>query len=56
MNEVTRILSAIDAGDPRAAQQLLPLVYDELRPLAAPVSGPLSASPDGLPAPLAANY
>jgi RNA polymerase sigma factor (TIGR02999 family) len=35
MNEVTRILSAIDAGDPRAAQQLLPLVYDELRRLAA---------------------
>ena len=35
MNEVTRILSAIDAGDPRAAQHLLPLVYDELRRLAA---------------------
>jgi ECF sigma factor len=35
MNEVTRILSAIDGGDPRAAQQLLPLVYDELRRLAA---------------------
>ena len=35
MNEVTRILSALDAGDPRAAQQLLPLVYDELRRLAA---------------------
>jgi RNA polymerase sigma factor (TIGR02999 family) len=35
MNEVTRILSALDAGDPRAAQQLLPLVYDELRQLAA---------------------
>src|SRR5438067_6286059 len=35
MSEVTRILSAIDAGDPRAAQQLLPLVYDELRRLAA---------------------
>ena len=34
MNEVTRILSAIDAGDPRAAQQLLPLVYEELRRLA----------------------
>jgi RNA polymerase sigma factor (TIGR02999 family) len=35
MNEVTRILSAIDAGDPQAAEQLLPLVYDELRKLAA---------------------
>src|SRR5438093_3171409 len=35
MNEVTRILSAIEQGDPRAAEQLLPLVYDELRRLAA---------------------
>jgi RNA polymerase sigma factor (TIGR02999 family) len=35
MNEVTRILSAIDQGDPSAADQLLPLVYDELRKLAA---------------------
>src|SRR5256885_13145363 len=35
MTEVTRILSAIDAGDPHAAEQLLPLVYDELRKLAA---------------------
>jgi RNA polymerase sigma factor (TIGR02999 family) len=35
MNEVTTILSAIDKGDPRAAEQLLPLVYDELRKLAA---------------------
>jgi RNA polymerase sigma factor (TIGR02999 family) len=34
MSEVTRILSAIDQGDPRAAEQLLPLVYDELRKLA----------------------
>src|ERR1051325_6314902 len=34
MNEVTRILSAIDQGDPHAAEQLLPLVYDELRKLA----------------------
>src|SRR5262249_42809838 len=32
---VTRILSAIDQGDPSAASQLLPLVYDELRRLAA---------------------
>jgi RNA polymerase sigma factor (TIGR02999 family) len=35
MNEVTRILYAIDAGDAHAGAQLLPLVYDELRHLAA---------------------
>jgi RNA polymerase sigma factor (TIGR02999 family) len=35
MSELTRILSAIEAGDPHAAEQLLPLVYDELRQLAA---------------------
>src|SRR5439155_16275036 len=35
MSEVTRILSAIEQGDPHAAGQLLPLVYDELRRLAA---------------------
>jgi len=35
MNEVTRVLSAIEEGDPHAAQQLLPLVYQELRKLAA---------------------
>jgi RNA polymerase sigma factor (TIGR02999 family) len=35
MSEVTRILSAIEQGDPHAAEQLLPLVYDELRQLAA---------------------
>jgi RNA polymerase sigma factor (TIGR02999 family) len=35
MNDVTRILSAIEQGDPRAAEALLPLVYDELRRLAA---------------------
>src|SRR5262245_55912203 len=34
-DEVTRILSAIEQGDPSAAEQLLPLVYDELRMLAA---------------------
>jgi RNA polymerase sigma factor (TIGR02999 family) len=34
MSEVTRILSAIEQGDPHAAEQLLPLVYDELRRLA----------------------
>src|SRR5262249_15829772 len=35
MSDVTRILSAIEQGDPRAAEQLLPLVYQELRVLAA---------------------
>ena len=35
MSDVTQILSAIDRGDPHAAGQLLPLVYDELRKLAA---------------------
>jgi RNA polymerase sigma factor (TIGR02999 family) len=34
MNDVTRILAAIEHGDPQAAAQLLPLVYDELRKLA----------------------
>src|SRR5260370_2358618 len=35
MSEVTNILSAIEQGDPHAAEQLLPLVYEELRQLAA---------------------
>ena len=35
MSDVTRILSQIESGDPQAAEQLLPLVYDELRKLAA---------------------
>jgi RNA polymerase sigma factor (TIGR02999 family) len=34
MPDITQILNAIDAGDPQAANQLLPLVYDELRKLA----------------------
>jgi hypothetical protein len=34
MNDVPRIIEAIEQGDPRAAGQLLPLVYDELRKLA----------------------
>src|SRR5262245_61461263 len=34
MHEVTQILNAMDKGGPRAAQELLPLVYDELRKLA----------------------
>jgi RNA polymerase sigma factor (TIGR02999 family) len=35
MTDITRILSAIEQGDPHAAEQLLPLVYNELRKLAA---------------------
>src|SRR5262245_21379694 len=35
MTDLTQILSQIDSGDPTAAEQLLPLVYDELRKLAA---------------------
>jgi RNA polymerase sigma factor (TIGR02999 family) len=35
MSDVTQILNAIEQGDPHAAEQLLPLVYDELRKLAA---------------------
>ena len=35
MTDVTQILSQIEDGDPSAAEQLLPLVYDELRKLAA---------------------
>jgi hypothetical protein len=35
MSDVTHILAAIEEGDPNAAEQLLPLVYEELRRLAA---------------------
>src|SRR5262249_21347976 len=35
LSDVTRVLAAIERGDPRAAEQLLPLVYDQLRQLAA---------------------
>jgi RNA polymerase sigma factor (TIGR02999 family) len=35
MHDVTQILSALEAGDPQAAEQLLPIVYEELRKLAA---------------------
>jgi hypothetical protein len=44
MNEVTRILSDLARGDGHAAAQLLPLVYDELRRLAA---ARLTAEPSG---------
>ena len=46
MNDVTRILSAIEQGDPQAAEQLLPLVYDELRKLASPEARPGEAGAD----------
>ena len=35
MSDVTRLLKAVDQGDPKAAEALLPLVYEELRRLAA---------------------
>src|SRR5262245_26018412 len=35
MSDITHLLSAIEQGDPQAAEQLLPLVYEELRRLAA---------------------
>src|SRR6516225_4597263 len=35
VNDVTRLLEAVDQGDPKAAADLLPLVYDELRRMAA---------------------
>src|SRR5205085_8700632 len=44
MTEVTQLLNALDQGDPHAAAQLLPLVYDELRRLAA---ARLAAEPSG---------
>src|SRR5438132_14324849 len=44
MTEVTQLLNALDRGDPHAAAQLLPLVYDELRHLAA---ARLAAEPSG---------
>jgi RNA polymerase sigma factor (TIGR02999 family) len=44
VDEITQVLNAIEQGDPRAAEQLLPLVYDELRRLAA---ARLAAEPSG---------
>jgi len=43
--DVTQFLSAIEAGDPKAAEELLPLVYEELRRLAAYPDGPWVGSP-----------
>jgi DNA-binding GntR family transcriptional regulator len=40
MSDVTRILAQIESGDPAAAEQLLPLVYNELRKLAAESASP----------------
>ena len=37
MSDVTQILSAIEGGDARAAERLLPLIYEELRKLAAEI-------------------
>jgi len=45
MTDVTRILSAIEQGDPSASEQLLPLVYDELWKLAAQKSSGLRLLP-----------
>ena len=38
MSDVTRILTKIESGDQKAAEELLPLVYDELRKLAEPLA------------------
>jgi hypothetical protein len=51
MSDVSRILSAIEQGDPQAAEQLLPLVYEELRRLAAEIGfDPICLSFPALPA------
>jgi RNA polymerase sigma factor (TIGR02999 family) len=44
VSDVTRLLNAVEQGDPKAAEQLLPLVYDELRKLAA---ARMAQQPDG---------
>ena len=46
MSDVTRILSAIEQGDPHAAEQLLPLVYDELLQTRGPEAGPGNSRAD----------
>lgn len=63
MNDVTRILSAIEQGEPQAAAQLLPLVYEELRKLAAarlaqekPGQTPQAAEALGISSSTADNY
>jgi hypothetical protein len=49
MSDVTRILSAIHQGNSHAADELLPLVYDELRKLASIKAGPGSSRLEKLP-------
>ena len=44
MSDVTRLLNAVEQGDPKAAEELLPLVYEELRRLAA---AKMAQQPDG---------
>ena len=46
VNDVTRILSAIEQGDPSAAEQLLPLVYDELRQIGRGTGWPRRSRPN----------
>ena len=46
MTDVTQILNAIEQGDPSAAEQLLPLVYEELRKLAAQKMAQEKPGPD----------
>jgi len=52
MSELTRILERVEHGDPKAAEELLPMVYDELRKLAAhrmagEAAGPTTAAMPG---------
>ena len=49
MSDVTRILNAIEQGDPRAAEELLPIVYDELRRLASQKMAQEAPAPVKLP-------
>jgi hypothetical protein len=52
VSDFTRILERIDPGDPKAAEQLLPLVYEELRQLAAAkMAGGVRRSRFGRPGP-----
>jgi hypothetical protein len=46
MSNVTQLLGLIDQGDPKAADQLLPLVYEELRRLAASNKSPSGSGED----------
>ena len=46
MDEASRLTSAVEQGDPQAAERLLPLVYDELREAGVPAAGAGGARPD----------